>query len=148
MNSIMSLPSFGPAATREFSCANGQVDGPTAVERLCADILSALKRFSDIVESDPTGTPSQAERLAVRDLNRALRAASQCRCQNLYDLYAKSRTHEAMKVWFPPHDPRMQLFASNLAGELFQFLERCQAANSKAADPAGQAQAHEGGSVS
>ena len=140
---MMSLPSFGPGAAREISCANRQADGPTLVERLCAEILSALKRFSDIVESDPTGTPSLAERSAVRDLNRALRAASQCRCQNLYDLYAKSRTHEAMKVWFPPHDPRMQVFASNLAGELFQFLERCQAANSKTADPAGEAPANE-----
>ena len=132
MNSVMSFLSFGRGAVRENGRLSRQADGPSAVERLCADTLSALERFTEIVEADPTGAASQEERLALRDLNRTLRAASLCRCQTLADLLAKSRIHEAMKVWFPPQDPRMQFFASDLAGEVFRFLERCQNPNKKA----------------
>lgn len=145
---MTSLPSFGPGSARESSCANRQADGPSAVERACAEISSALKRFSDIVEADPTGPASSAERNAARDLNQALRSASQCRCQNLSDFHVKSRTHEALKVWFPPHDPRMHLFASNLVGELFNFLARCQAADEKESGPAGDASDRAGGGIS
>ncbi len=132
MNSMRSFLSFGRGAVRESGRTSRQADSPSVVERLCADTLSALGRFTEIVEADPTGAASREEQLALRDLNRKIKAASLCSCQNLADFHAKTRIHEAMKIWFPPQDPRMQFFASNLAGELFGFLERCQNPNNNA----------------
>ena len=134
---MTSLPSFGPDVARESGCANREVDGQTLVELSCATTLSALKRFSEMVEADPTGSASETERVALQDLNNALKSTDQCRCDGLSDFYEKSRTYEALVVWFSPYEPRMQLFASNLVGELFHFLERCRANSGKNEGPPG-----------
>ena len=54
MNSMRSFLSFGRGAVRESGRTSRQADSPSVVERLCADTLSALGRFTEIVEADPT----------------------------------------------------------------------------------------------
>ena len=102
MDRMSSLPSVRLDAARDADISPEPGGDPSVVGRACAEVLTALARFSAIVEADTIGPASQEEREALTELNRRIRTVRDQHCHSLDDYNAKCLTYEALKEWFPP----------------------------------------------